>query len=167
MTARAKTLRDAIIAAIHADRANLVVTNFEMTMTTGSHVGEASNFHLPEIKAEDLSPEGRVWVIALVGDQSPAMSRNYGCIESIPIQVCYQCRFSNLKDADFFDVRIELCEQLKKTLRVSSPNWCTWMRTEATKDDNGTPHDYVIMREDSIFMCVFTGYYETYLEANE
>jgi hypothetical protein len=167
MTARAKSLRDTIINAINTAKSGLVITGFDLTLPAGTHVGKASNFHLPELPLEDLTTSGRVWVIALVGDQNPPMDRNFGCTESLPIQVCYQCKITNLLDADFIDIRIELTEQLKKVVRKAEPNWCNWMRTEAIKDDNGTPHNFVIMREDSVFMCVFTAYFEMFLDSEE
>lgn len=167
MASRAKTLRNVILDAIEAARSSLVVDNFEMTTSSGSHYGEASNFHLPDVRVEDLNSAGRVWAVALVGDQNPPMNRNHACMESIPIQICYQCVVDNLLDADFIDDRIELCEQLKNIVRKSAPNWCTWTKTEALKDDNGTPHSYVVLRESQVFMCVFTAYFETYLDEDE
>lgn len=169
MTARAKTLRDTVIGAINTAKSGLVVTGFDMTLPGGTHVGKLSNFHLPQEELVDLTANGRVWVVALVGDQETPQTRNYSCIETIPIQVCYQCKIANLQDDAFIDKRIELSEQLKKVVRktAASPNVYTWMRTEALKDENGTPFGFIVMRESSVFMCVFTAYFATFLDSEE
>lgn len=167
MTSRAATLRNTVINAINTAKSSLVVTGFTMTLPRGTHTGSMSNFHTPLEDLKNITSAGRVWVVALVGDQDFPATRNHTCKESIPIQVCYECKIADLKDADFLDLRIELCEQLKKVVRKSAPSWCTWLRTEAEKDENGTPFAYRIMREDSVFMCIFTAYFETFLESEE
>ena len=167
MTARAASLRDTVIAAIDTARTSLCVAGFIMTKPGDTHTGDASNFHVPLGGLVDLTVPGRVWVVSLVGDQNQPQTRNYSCIETIPIQVCYHCKIADLKSDTFFDLRIELCEQLKNVVRKAAPSWATWVRTEAERDENGTPYAYRVLREDSVFMCVFTAYFETYLESGE
>ncbi len=169
MTSRAATIRNAVINAIESARASypLVVPGFVMTLPGGTHTGEASDFHLPIQPLVDLTTDGRVWVIAGVGDQDPPQTRNFSCIESVPVQVCYQCKVTNLSDPDFLDTRIELCEQLKRVVRKLVSDEYTWMKTEAEKDENGVPYAYRIMKDDSVFMCAFTAYYNTFLTDEE
>lgn len=167
MASRAATLRNAVIEAIYAAKSGLAVPGFAITRPGETHSSETSDFHAPTSNFESLTDTGRVWVVALIGDQDVPQTRDYSCLEHIPIQVCYLCRLPSLSDNDALDARIELCEQLRKVVRKTDVTWCSWMKTEAERDENGTPYPYRLMREDMVFMCVFTAYFDTFLTSEE
>lgn len=130
-----------------------VVNDFKLDMT-----------HAPVIGIEDLHPAGQVWIIALAADdRSPARDPSK-FVRDFPVQIALQKRLDDGQPGDP-DKTIDLYEDLEDELRdacrnaVRNHSELAFVRIEPLKDENGTPFNYVGLREANTFEAFFTAFY--------
>lgn len=140
-------LRSALYAAIAAQKAAAGYSNntFEIVQT-----------QLPSYSLPELAETPRVTVIGLGGDQE-LLSRDRLYQTEQPVQVSLQAALTDPADVAQIDPLIELTDELMATARELA-GW-RWQQTRSLKDENGTPYDYVRLREASTYEAVFTAVY--------
>jgi hypothetical protein len=150
VTAPEITLRSAMLAAIIAQRDGSGYVNVPAF--------EAVESQNPSISLPETQETARVTVLGLSGDEE-RLSRSrtdpfYEC--DIPVQICVQ-KSVPADDTPAVDALISFVEELKRTAsQLTTAARFAWQRTEALKDANGTPYDYVQLRENDLFHAIFT-----------
>lgn len=114
--------------------------------------------YVPISTLEELSPNGKVWVVGLDSDEAPPSTRGAKASKKeVPIQLAIQ-RSVGLTDKTTINTMITLVDQLRETVRLIDPGIYQWLRTEAMKDEEGTPFSFMGLRE-GIFEAYFTAYF--------
>lgn len=128
------------------DGAPYVVTSFELVQT-----------YLPRVTLQELGQSARVSVVGLGADEDRlSRSRRYQLDQ--PVQVGMQVKIDP-EDNDAIDEYVTFFEQLRRTARLLDVDNYRWLRTEALRDQNRTPYDFVRLREQHTLEAVFTAYY--------
>lgn len=128
---------------------------------------ELEQTYYPWQKLSDIPQAGKVWVISLAADDT-IQTRGYAFKREYPVQIGLQKVLDGdpRKLTQEIDTYRQLEEQLRDTLReaVKEHRQFGWMRTEALKDENGTPFHFTGLREQNTFEAFFTAYYTAVLE---
>jgi hypothetical protein len=112
--------------------------------------------YVPITELKDFPAKGKVWVIGLASDdEDPKTRTGKGCRKEIPIQIAIQ-RQCDATDKTLQDQMITLEDQIRETIRTLD-NY-QWLRTEALKDENGLPFQFMGMRQ-GYFEAYFTAYF--------
>ena len=129
------TLRTAIATAITGASYSLAVS------VEGTYV--------PREERTDLATP-QIHLVAMALDEEIA-SRSGAYTGELLCQVGMQQRVS-AADTAAIDALVDLLEEVRSTLR-NLPGY-RWLRTQALKDRNGVPYDYVRLRNEHVFQAV-------------
>lgn len=124
---------------------------------------EIAESYLPSYELADFPDNGIVTLVALTKDETIA-TRAKTSRSEIPIQVAYQKKVEDVTNVSALDRLVNLVEELREAVRLSceeNPNYA-WLRTEALRDENGTPHTFTSLREGSFFEAYFTAYFQVF-----
>lgn len=118
--------------------------------------------YLPIQSLPNIDADGKVWFIGLGSDDS-IISRGKAFQKDIPIQVAIQAKV-DATDLTAVNQWVELEEQIRKSAAQSTEDESAiaWLRNEALRDENGTPYSYGTLREEGIFLAVFTAVFQVY-----
>src|SRR5690606_7929011 len=152
-----KILRGIVFDAIEKRKSDggFVVNDFDLEQT-----------HLPHQQLEDIPDAGKVWVIRLAADDS-ILTRSQSFQREIPIQIGLQkvlCE-SPREATEEIDRYEELEDELRDCVQLSVKDHkhFAWTRTQALKDENGTPFNFVGLRQANTFEAFFTAYFKVVL----
>lgn len=124
----------------------------------------------PYQQLHELSEKGQVWVIGLASDDTPSLSRSSISTRDLPVQVGIQRKVVR-NDAlltiggevlTLEDQIRHICRKELVSITVDGVAH-QWQRTEALRDESGTPYAYNVLREASCFETFFTAFYRRVL----
>ena len=121
---------------------------------------EIEQSFLPRSRLQDLVPEGKLWIVCLDSDEN-RITRGRAYRKEVPIQLGYQQLVEDT-DKTTITLLINLVDQLRRVCKnaFAGDSSILWVRTEALKDETGTPYNFVGLRESTTFESYFTVYYE-------
>lgn len=138
------TLRSALFAAIVAQRdgAGYAALNDIDVVET----------QLPSVSLPELRTRARVTVLGTGGDEERISRAGLYEIQQ-PVQINLQ-QSVKPTDAASIDALLNLLYELAGTARTLALPGYRWDRTDALKDQNGTPYDFVRLQADHVFEAV-------------
>jgi hypothetical protein len=120
------------------------------------------NSHVPTAKqAEASSKAGIVFLVGLISNDLGQLSRKRPppSLREIYLNVGFIRSDVDPQDIDLVDDMIELGEQLRDTCRAIDNEIYAWKKNVAMSFDEGTPYNYVGLREIRSFEAYFTAHY--------
>jgi hypothetical protein len=114
------------------------------------------------IKLSKDHPNGKLYISTLPNDEENR-SRAHLAQTETGILVGFLKSQVHIKETAEIDELVTFIEQLKFTCRHMevSGAYC-WSRTEAMKDENGTPYGYADLTQSNLFHSYFVVYYNYY-----
>jgi len=108
-------------------------------------------------------PYGKLYIVTGPADEGPNRTRDVRsglALREVPISLGFQRANVPPSDIATIDMLVDIVDQLYEVLRRFVPNEeYGWIRTEALKDDNGVPFDYVSLTSNNFFEAYFVTYY--------
>lgn len=141
-------LRKAVYTAIAAAQVAESLSIFDFTL---------EQTHYPHADLKALPDAGIVTVICLAIDEDK-ITRGNAYQAEVPVQVAVQKKVDPTDTAGI-DEYLGLVGELRDVARTLDHDTFAWQRTDALKDQNGTPFHFVGLREASTLEAFFTAYY--------
>jgi len=149
------TLAEAIETRINADMAGYVLTGLSVERAW-----------VPRETLEGLAtdhPNGKIYIVGMSSDDEQNQSRSNLCKKVFPVMVGIQKVVDGNPESTAtkteIDQLVELEEQVRESVRNADPDNFSWSRSEALKDEDGTPFSFMGMREANVFEAYFTAYF--------